>query len=95
VQNGEEAVQALQDSKEFHLVLMDIHMPILNGYEATKIIRRESRFDSLPIIAMTADVSPEDIQRVKEHGMQAHLAKPIHAKHLYELLYTTLKDGSV
>jgi two-component system sensor histidine kinase/response regulator len=63
----------------FDAVLMDIRMPVMNGYEAAHAIRNLNRADSrtVPIIAMTADAYAEDVQRCLDAGMNAHLAKPI------------------
>ena len=79
--NGQEAVEIFEKSKsdEFDVILMDIMMPVLNGYEATKVIRSLDRNDvkKIPIIAMTANAFTEDRIRAKEAGMDEHLSKPI------------------
>lgn len=80
-QNGREALERFQASVPgaFDAVLMDVQMPVMNGYESTKAIRSLDRSDSrtVPIIAMTADAFAEDIQHAKEAGMNAHVSKPI------------------
>ncbi len=79
-ENGEVCTEMFQRSEPgyYDAILMDIRMPILNGYEATDAIRAMDRPDaSLPIIAMTADAYSDDIQRCLKHGMNAHVAKPI------------------
>ncbi len=71
----------------YEAVLMDIRMPVKDGYEATGLIRHMDRPDAnLPIIAMTADAFSEDIQRCLEHGMNAHVTKPIDIKELTRIL---------
>lgn len=71
----------------YDAILMDIRMPVKDGYEATEMIRSMERPDkSLPIIAMTADAFSEDIQRCLEHGMNAHVAKPIDIKEVSRTL---------
>ena len=89
--NGQEAVELFRKSEpgEFDVILMDIMMPIINGYEAAKRIRSLDREDAkkIPIIAMTANAGDEDRRQTKEAGMSEHLAKPIDPK----LLYTTLQ----
>ena len=79
--NGQEAVEIFEKSKpdEFDVILMDIMMPVMNGYEATKMIRSLDREDAkeMPIIAMTANAFTEDRIRAKEAGIDDHLAKPI------------------
>ena len=79
--NGQEAAEIFEKSKpdEFDVILMDIMMPVMNGYEATKMIRSLDRDDAkkIPIIAMTANAFTEDRIRAKEAGMNEHLSKPI------------------
>jgi len=79
-ENGQVCTQMFQRSEPgyYDAVLMDIRMPIMDGYEATDTIRAMNRPDaSLPIIAMTADAYSDDIQRCLSHGMNSHIAKPI------------------
>ena len=82
--NGQEAVEIFRNSVpgEFDAILMDIMMPVMNGYEATKMIRSMDREDAkmIPIIAMTANAFTEDRIRAKEAGMDQHIAKPIDIK---------------
>ena len=73
--NGHEALEKLK-SRHFDLVFMDIQMPEMDGYQATRIIRSEDKWAKLPIIAMTAHVFPEDVQRCYEAGMDFCLLKP-------------------
>lgn len=79
--NGEEGVKTFEASSPgyYSLILMDIQMPIMNGYTATKIIRSMNREDAskVPIFAMTADAFAEDIEMAKKAGMNTHLAKPL------------------
>lgn len=77
----------------YDAVLMDIRMPAMNGYEATEAIRAMDRPDaSLPIIAMTADAYSDDIQRCLDHGMNAHVAKPIDIREITRVLKRYLDD---
>ncbi len=84
--NGAEAVEVFEGSApgEFDVILMDVMMPVLNGYDATKRIRELSRPDAreVPIIAMTANAFAEDVQRALESGMNAHIAKPLDMRSL-------------
>ena len=75
-------------------VLMDVHMPVMNGYEATKAIRAlsEERLSRIPIIAMTADAFAEDVQACLDCGMNGHVAKPIEMNKLLGYL-TEIKAG--
>ena len=75
-QDGQEAIDRLQ-TQSFDLVLMDVQMPIMDGYTATKIIREQESFKDLPIIAMTANVLSGDVHKAREAGMDDHIAKPI------------------
>ena len=79
--NGKEAVEKSR-KKVYSLIIMDIEMPIMNGYEASKIIRTDN--NEVPIIALTSKDSNLDILKTKQMGMNAHLSKPILAKTLYE-----------
>jgi signal transduction histidine kinase/CheY-like chemotaxis protein len=83
--DGQAAVEKIR-STPYDAVLMDCQMPILNGYEATKTIRTESRFASLPIIALTANVLPEDVDKALKAGMNDHIAKPLAPEALYATL---------
>ena len=89
--NGQEAVELFEKSRpgEFDVILMDIMMPVMNGYEATKMIRSLDREDAkvIPIIAMTANAFAEDRLRAKEAGMNEHIAKPVDAKLLVKIIH--------
>ena len=89
--NGQEAVELFRKSEpgEFDIILMDIMMPVLNGYKATKRIRSMEREDAkmIPIIAMTANAFTEDRLRAKEAGMNEHIAKPVDAKLLVKIIH--------
>lgn len=89
-QNGLEALEKFEKANEnyYNMILMDIQMPIMNGYEATQAIRKLSRKDAteIPIIAMTANAFAEDIQRSKNAGMNEHLTKPLDIKQLIKCL---------
>lgn len=88
--DGKEAVSIFKQSciHEIDLILMDIMMPVLNGYEATQIIRSLSRIDAqtVPIVAMTANAFSHDIQKAKQVGMNDHIAKPIDVQKMYKII---------
>ena len=87
VPDGSDAVRAVLESEEgYDAVLMDIHMPAMDGYEATRELRRDPRLASLPIIAMTANASPRDRMRALECGMNDHLSKPVDPSDLFTVL---------
>ena len=79
--DGTDAVSMIEHSEEYYYdaVLMDVQMPIMNGYEATRTIRNMSRKDvkTLPIIAMTANAMEEDKEAALKSGMNAHISKPL------------------
>ncbi|MGO5051473.1 ATP-binding protein [Lachnospiraceae bacterium LCP25S3_G4] len=89
-ENGQICVEVFASSQigEFDAILMDIRMPILDGLEATKVIRSFNRIDALtiPIIAMTANAFEDDKEKSKEVGMNEHLSKPIEPQKLYRVL---------
>lgn len=87
--NGKIAIEKLQ-YKSFDIVLMDIQMPEMNGYEATEVIRKELN-SNIPIIALTADVAETDLAKCKEVGMNDHIAKPIDEKMLYNKIVELVK----
>ena len=93
-ENGQIAVERFQGSAPgyYDAVLMDIRMPVMNGYEATRAIRALDRADAgLPIIAMTADAFAEDVKRCLDAGMNAHIAKPIDVREVARLLEKFLR----
>ena len=90
VENGEEAVQALKQNEHIDLVLMDIRMPVMDGYEATRIIRKVYKND-IPIIGLSANAFEEDIERALESGMNAHIAKPYTELEIYYIIKKWLK----
>ena len=95
-ENGEEILKAFEQSApgDYDMILMDVQMPVMNGYEATKAIRRSSHelAKTIPIIAMTANAFSEDIQHSFAAGMNAHVSKPVEMKML-EKTIRSIKSG--
>ena len=89
--NGQEAVELFRKSEQggFDIILMDIMMPVMNGYEATKMIRSLDREDAktIPIIAMTANAFTEDRLKAKEAGMNEHIVKPLDVELLIKVIH--------
>lgn len=94
--NGQEAVDLVKGSQiDFDLVLMDINMPIMDGYTATQMIRLDQHFNSLPIIAFTALVLDSEIRKMFNSGINAFLAKPLNIGKLYTVFAMYLADKPV
>ena len=83
VENGEEAVRAVETTA-YDLILMDMQMPVMDGPAATRAIRASG--DTTPIVALTANVLPEQIEQCRASGMQGHVAKPIDPRALLAAL---------
>ncbi len=91
-ENGKEALEKL-NNRSFDLILMDIQMPVMDGYEATRAIRRHAKWAKLPIVAMTANAMQEDVKKCLDVGMNAHLSKPLELEKLHEALVKWITCG--
>ena len=93
-ENGLKAVEMMTNNEAgyYSLILMDIQMPIMNGYDATRAIRKMDDYgkSGIPIVAMTADAFEEDRKRSLRRGMNGHIAKPIDLKELFDCLQVIL-----
>lgn len=91
--NGEEAI-AIINNQCFDIILMDIQMPIMNGYEAATEIRKIPKYKNVPIIALTAGILNGEREKCLEYGMNDYLSKPILAKDLQEMIqkWVLIKD---
>ena len=98
-ENGEEILKAFEQSApgDYDMILMDVQMPVMNGYEATRAIRRSSHelAKTIPIIAMTANAFSEDIQHSLTAGMNAHVSKPVEMKVLEKTIRSIKSGGGV
>jgi len=92
-EDGRVGVEKLQKNISYDLVLMDLQMPVMDGYEATMAIRKDERFRELPIVAMTADAMIGVRDQVKKVGMNDYVTKPINPKELWEALAKWIKPG--
>ncbi|MDD2451564.1 MAG: response regulator, partial [Sulfurovum sp.] len=89
--NGREALEYLYTpDREFDLVMMDINMPVMNGYDCTEKIRADHRFDTLPIITFTAFALGKEIERMYALGANGHMTKPLNSGRLYTVFNTYL-----
>lgn len=97
-ENGKEALDAFEQSPPgyYQLILLDIHMPVMDGLDACRLIRRSTHPDSrsIPIVAMTADVFDEDIHKSRDAGMDGHLSKPIVLDELFHIM-NQFKDSHI
>ncbi|WP_435547203.1 response regulator [Desulfobacterium sp. N47] len=91
VNNGKEAVDAVRES-QFDALLMDIQMPVMDGYEATRQIRKDAEFKDLPIIAMTAHAMKGDEEECLKAGMNGYIPKPVSQDMLFNVLWRELKN---
>lgn len=96
--NGKEAVELFEQSPPYtyDLIFMDVMMPLMNGYEATKAIRMLDRADAgtVPVIAMTANAFAEDVKEALDAGMNEHMAKPLETEVINRVLARWLGNGS-
>ena len=90
--DGLETLSLLNNQKDFDIVLMDAHMPNMDGFDATRKIRSHPEFDELPVIALSGDVAADDIKKMYDAGMDAHLEKPLKMDALYDILYAFTKS---
>jgi PAS domain S-box-containing protein len=91
--NGQEALDML-DKRDYDVVLMDVQMPVMDGYTATREIRKQQRFEKLPILAMTANAMQQDFDACMACGMNDHIAKPIDPRDLFGKLLKWLQPKS-
>ena len=93
VNNGQEAINFLDDVQEhIDIVFMDINMPVMDGYTATKIMRKKSRFDQTAIVFLSALASEHEIEKMLESGMNGYLSKPLQLEQLYTALQAFLNQ---
>ena len=93
-ENGQEALDKIE-AHDYDAILMDCLMPIMDGFEATRKIRQQSKYHDVPIIALTANAMKEDIARALEAGMNGHIAKPVNVRDLFITLASWIKEESV
>lgn len=89
--HGQESLDILRDDPSFDLVLMDVMMPVMNGYEAMSAIRKDSLLKGMPIIALTAKAMKTDRQKCLEAGASDYISKPLDMAQLYSLMRVWIK----
>jgi len=93
-ENGKEVIETLHKNPKFDLILMDISMPIMDGYEASQAIREYHEYDAIPIVALTANSMEEEIEHAISCGMQGYIGKPLSIDTFYEKLLDILGKDS-
>lgn len=89
-ENGHEAIQILEQTPDIEIVLMDIMMPVMDGYETTRAIRSKSQFKDLPIIALTAKAMKGDREECLEAGASDYITKPVNSAQLLSMIRSWL-----
>ncbi len=85
--DGQEALDILEKDSDFAFILMDAHMPRVDGFEATKIIRQNPDYDHILVVALSGDTAADDIKKMRDAGMEEQLEKPLRMDALYDILY--------
>ena len=98
--DGQEALDILENDTNFLMILMDAHMPRVDGFQATRTIRENPKYDHILVVALSGDTASDDIQKMKNAGMSEQLEKPLRIESLYKIIYAytgkeTHKDESV
>lgn len=93
--DGQEALDILEKDTNFLMILMDAHMPRVDGFEATRTIRANPDYDHILVVALSGDVAADDIQKMKNAGMSEQLEKPLRMESLYKIIYAySAKEAS-
>lgn len=97
--DGQEALDILKTDTDFLLILMDAHMPRVDGFEATRIIRNTPEYDHILVVALSGDTASDDIAKMRDAGMAEQLEKPLRMDSLYDIIYaytgkTPLQDDT-
>jgi len=85
--DGQFLLEILEKNSDFNFIFMDAHMPRVDGFEATRRIRKNPSYDHIIIIALSGDITPADIKKMTKAGMEEHLEKPLRIEAMYDILY--------
>ncbi|MBW6488889.1 response regulator [Sulfurimonas sp.] len=85
--NGLEALNILENDTDFSVIFMDAHMPVMDGFQATRHIRKNPKYNHIPIVALSGETASDDIRNMLNVGMEAHVEKPLKMDALYDILY--------
>lgn len=89
--DGQIALDILKENSDFNIILMDAHMPRIDGFQATRIIRSNPDYEHIVIVALSGDIALDDVRKMKKAGMEEHLEKPLRMDDLYDILYAYTK----
>ena len=89
--NGQIALNILEKDQDFCMVLMDAHMPVLDGFDTTREIRANPNYEHIVVVALSGDTAADDIKKMTDAGMEEHLEKPLQLDALYDVLYAYIK----
>ncbi|MCD4667891.1 MAG: response regulator, partial [Sulfurimonas sp.] len=92
--DGQIALDILEKNNDFNIILMDAHMPRVDGFEATRIIRANPNYEHIVVVALSGDTAADDVRKMMESGMQEHLEKPLKVDALYDILYAYTKTDN-
>lgn len=90
--DGQEALNILENDQDFAVIFMDAHMPVIDGFQATRLIRKNPNYEHIPIVALSGDTAADDVRNMLNVGMEAHLEKPLKMDALYDILYIYTTD---
>lgn len=85
--DGQEALNILENDTNFSIIFMDAHMPTMDGFQATRHIRKNPKYNHIPIVALSGDTAADDIRNMLNVGMEAHVEKPLKMDALYDIFY--------
>ncbi len=89
--DGQITLEILEKNSDFNMILMDAHMPRVDGFEATRAIRANPNYEHIVVVALSGDTAADDVKKMKDSGMEEHLEKPLRMDALYDILYTYTK----
>jgi len=92
--DGQIALDILEKNNDFNMVIMDAHMPRVDGFEATRAIRANPNYEHIVVVALSGDTAADDVKKMTDSGMQEHLEKPLRMDALYDVLYAYTKANT-
>jgi CheY-like chemotaxis protein len=92
--DGQEVLDILENDSNFLMILMDAHMPRVDGFQATRMIRENPNYDHIVVVALSGDTASDDIQKMKNAGMSEQLEKPLRMESLYKIIYAYTGKGT-